>query len=213
MNNQDFLNMSYSARSAISKNIDNKSMQVLLGICSGIIADQQLNDVEIHYLQTWLRDHETICDKWPASGIHYKIEQILQDGIITAEERQQTLSLLQEITGNYFMETGAAMPESPALPIEKDPKIEFVNKSFCFTGEFLFGTRATCERAVLKLGAMPLDRVTKKLDFLVIGAYCSPAWSNETYGRKIEKAIETRQTIGRPYIISEKQWTETLIKY
>lgn len=205
--------LTYAAKAAIQKNIDTKSMQLLLGICSGLIADKQLNDTEIHYLRSWLRDHETICDKWPASGIHYKIEQILADGIITLEERQQTLELLQEITGNYFSETGAAIPEAPILPTDTDVIIEFINKTFCFTGEFIYGTRAYCERSILKLGATAVDNVSRKLDYLVIGANVSPAWVNETYGRKIEKAIETRTKLGKPFIVSEKQWAEVLVNH
>lgn len=84
--------------------------------------------------------------------------------------------------------------------------------TFCFTGEFLFGTRNSCERAVLSLGAMTVDRVSKKLNYLVIGSYISHEWISNTYGRKIEQAVKHRDIDGADLvIISEQQWAEAIM--
>ena len=195
----------------VQNRIDTRAMQTLLGICSGIAADQSINDKEISYLQTWLSDHQSIRDQWPASAIHCRIQDILSDGIITSGEREDLLIKLQELTGNYFNDTGSASVEGPAMPLDDDPSIFFSNMSFCFTGDFLYGTRAACERAVLKLGAMPQDRVTKKLNYLVIGSRCNPDWIGETYGKKIELAVKYREEGTEICITSENQWTNALL--
>ncbi len=204
---------SFATFKAIQQRIETRSIQTLLGICTGIIADENIQDKEITFLKTWLLEHEEICNKWPASAIHFKISEILSDGIITTDERSSLLQLLQQLTGNYFSETGAAVAEGPALPLDDDPSIFFNNMTFCFTGEFLHGTRAACERAVLKHGAMPLDNVSKKLDYLVIGSMISPAWQNETFGKKIQKAVEYRDRGVEICIISEQQWADALIDH
>jgi NAD-dependent DNA ligase len=196
---------------SVQHRIDTRAMQTLLGICSGMAADQAINDKEIAYLQTWLADHQSIRDQWPASAIHCRIQDIVADGIITAEERDDLLIKLQELTGNFFNDTGSATVEGPAMPLDDDPSIFFRNMSYCFTGEFMYGTRAACERAVLKLGAMPQDRVTKKLNYLVIGSRCSPAWIGETYGHKIELAVRYRDEGLELSIVSERQWTLALV--
>lgn len=212
MSNEDFINLSATAKSAMLQRIDTRSMQTLLGICTGIIGDDVIQDKEIAFLKTWLLEHNEICDKWPANAIYFKVQEILQDGIITHDERQSLMTLLQQITGNYFADTGAAVVESPALPIDDDPSIYFRNMSFCFTGTFMYGTRAACERIILKLGAMPVDTVSKKLNYLVIGGLVTSSWVNESYGRKIEKAVQYRDQSGAELaIISERQWTEALI--
>lgn len=208
-NELEFLNQ--SALRAIQNRNDSKAIQLLLGICTGITADKSINDHEIAYLQTWISEHSHLQDQWPVSAIHYKIKEILADGIITDEERTVLLSRLQELTGNYFAETGATAPEAPTLPIDDDPTFFFKNMSYCFTGEFLFGTRAACERAILKLGAMPQDGITKKLNYLVIGSRCNPDWMNETYGRKIEKAMNYISEGVDIVIVSEKQWTSAML--
>ncbi len=213
MNNPDFPNLSLSAKYAIQQRIDTKSIQTLLGICTGIISDEVIADKEIAFLRTWLLEHQSICNTWPANSIHYKIEEILADGIITDDERVALMQLLQQLTGNYFAETGAAAVESPILPIDDDPSIFFKNMTYCFTGQFLYGTRAACERAVLKLGSMPLDTISKKLNYLVIGSMVSTQWVQESYGRKIEKAVKLRDQDGHEIaIISERQWSDALIQ-
>ena len=42
-----------------------------------------------------------------------------------------------------------------------------------------------------------------RLDYLVIGKYVSKAWKHESYGAKIEKAMNYRDRFGRPAIIPE----------
>jgi NAD-dependent DNA ligase len=141
------------------------------------------------FLRLWLLEHESICDKWPANAIHHKIKEILKDWVINEEERTAFLSLLQEITGNYFSETGSASPEKPALPLDMEPNITFENKSFCFTGVFLYGTRATCESVIDKLSGYSRDGVQNNLDYLVNGHRINPDWLHETYGLKFKKQL------------------------
>lgn len=205
----EFLNQA-AIRANQNRN-DCKSIQLLLGICTGIAADKNINDQEISYLQTWITEHNHLQDQWPVCAIHYKIKEIMADGIISDDERIELLERLQELTGNYFSETGASATEGPTLPIDDDPSIFFRDMSYCFTGEFLYGTRAACERAILKLGAMPQNGVTKKLNYLVIGSRCNPDWINETYGRKIEQAMNYKAEGIELIIVSERQWTAALI--
>jgi len=195
---------------SIQTHIDTKATQTLLGICSGLMADATLNNKEISYLQTWLAENKNVTNTWPGSAIASRINEIMADGIITENERSDLVSMLSEISGNYFHETGSATIESPTLPIDDDPSIFFKNMTFCFTGEFMYGTRANCERVVLRLGGMPIDNVTKKLDYLVIGSRISPMWANTTYGRKIEKAVTHRESGTELAIISEQQWFQAI---
>lgn len=210
MSGIDFPLLSESARKAIRHRTDTKAMQNLLGICSGICADQNINDQEIAYLRTWILEHPSVADQWPGCAIKNKIDSILVDGIVTADERESLLSSLRELTGNFFNSTGAAVPEGPAIPIDDDPTIFFKNMTFCFTGQFMYGTRAACERVILNLGAMPVDRVSKKLDYLVIGSMIEPSWAHTTYGRKIEMAVNYREQGAELSIVSERQWFDAV---
>lgn len=206
----EFSSLPRSAQFAIKNHMDTKATQTLLGICSGLMADAQLNNQEISYLRTWLTENESITKAWPGNVIANRIDEIMADGIVTDEERADLIKLLSEISGNYFHQTGSATIEAPALPLDDDPSIYFKNMTYCFTGEFMYGTRTNCERAILRLGSMALDNVTKKLNYLVIGSRINPMWVNTTYGRKIEKAVEYRDSGTELAIISEQQWIQAI---
>jgi len=188
-----------------------KSMQNLMGICTGIIADNKINDEEIHFLSTWLSEFPEITKVWPGYLIANRIRETLKDGIITQEERNDILETITQLVNISFTGTGAAIPDSPALPVDDDPSIFFRNMSYCFTGRFIYGTRAKCERIVLSLGAMAVDTVSKRLNYLVIGTLIEPTWANTSYGRKIESAVKHRDSGAEICIISEKQWTDALV--
>lgn len=202
----------FATAKAMQQRALTKAAQTLLGICSGISADGQINDREIIFLRSWLTENAEAASVWPGSAIARRIDEILADGIITQDERDSLLDSLRQLSGNHFTETGSSTPAAPALPIDDDPTIHFQNMTFCFTGNFHFGTRAACERAVLKLEGMPVDTVTGKLNYLVIGSVVSEHWVNSTYGRKIELALERQQRYGQPAIISEAQWAEAIVE-
>lgn len=188
-----------------------RATQTLLGICTGLVADGRLNDEEIHFLKTWLLENEEPLRTWPGDIIGQRISTILQDGVISEEERTDLLETLQGITGNHFANTGAAVPDNPIqLPVDDSCTISHPSAQFCFTGKFMYGTRAACHRTVLKLGGIVSERIGRDLDFLVIGSLINPNWAYEAYGRKIEEAVELQKKYGRLRIVSEAHWTKSI---
>lgn len=187
-----------------------KATENLLGICSGLAADGYISESEVHFLRNWISNNADIADDWPGCVIAQRVNAILEDGIITAGERQDLLETLQELTGNRFSETGTAATDAPTLPVDDDPSIFFRDMTFCLTGRFLWGTRAACERAILNLEGTVVDTVTKGLDYLVIGAMIEPQWAHTTYGRKIETAVKYKGLGVDLTIISEQQWTSAI---
>lgn len=139
-----------------------------------------------------------------------KVEEIMADGVITEGERAYLLEVLSELASTDFALTGSSSPEVAALPINDVVTVSLRNAGVCHTGEFLFGTRAACERITLKAGGMPLDSVTRKTDILVIGTRVSPHWAHTSFGRKIQKAAELQES-GHPIeIISERRWIDAI---
>ena len=189
-----------------------KSCESLLGICTGLIADGKLNEQEIRFLDLWLKDNEDIATVWPGDVIARRVREILADDIVTDDELGHLQGTLKELIGGTLQDTGAISGLSTSLPINDDQAspVIFKDASFCFTGNFLFGTRAACERAITQRGAIALDNVKKDLDYLVIGTMVSSDWANTSHGRKIEKAVEY-QSKGCPIlIISEAHWVKHL---
>jgi NAD-dependent DNA ligase len=188
----------------------NRCVEHLLGIVSGVVADGELTEGEVLFLRTWLTEHEPATREWPGSAIQRAVQEIVADGIVTAAERAHLLDVLRTFAASDFSLTGSASPEVSALPINDTVTIVLRDAGVCHTGEFLFGTRAACERATLRAGGMPTDNVSRKVDVLVVGTRVAPAWSHTSFGRKIKRAVEL-QDGGHPIeIISERRWLQAL---
>jgi len=170
------------------------------------MADRVLNDEEVRYLDLWLRDNEELAEGWPADVISTRVRHVLADGRVTQEEREHLKQTLSALLGGTLEETGAATGGATRLPIDAVATIEIPNRRFCFTGTFLFGTRAARERAVEGRGGIAIQRVTQELDYLVIGTMTTHSWANTSFGRKIEKAVEYQKRGEHVKIVSEQQW-------
>lgn len=199
-----------AAQRAIAHRQFVKSAQVLSGIITGIVADGHLHDMEVQMLSAWISANPEVTHSWPGSAIARHIAEVLQDGVITPEERGHLLETLQQMVGSDFTETGSATAEVAALPFDSTMTHALPESRVCLTGEFLYGTRNACEKLALKVGCIPVAAVSKKLHYLVVGTNVSPQWANTSYGLKIMRAMELRQE-GHPIgIVREKDWIEAI---
>lgn len=197
------------ARAQATHNL-NRAVEHMIGMITGIVADRNLHDLEVKLLRTWLEENFIVTQTWPGFVIARKVEEIMADGVVTEAERAHLLTVLSELAATDFAMTGSSSPEVAALPINDVVTVILKNAGVCHTGEFLFGTRAACERITLKAGGMPLDSVTRRTDLLVIGTRVSPNWAHTSFGRKIQKAAELQEA-GHPIeIISERRWIEAI---
>ena len=153
-----------------------KGIDVLIGMITGMMADGQLNDLEIGLLRTWLTDNEDATTTWPGSFIKRKIDDAIADGFISDDERDHLKESLSQLAANDFSETRSASVEVVALPFDDCSDIQLGGAKICLTGEFLFGPRKKCEEASAAAGAVAKSSVTRTTDFLVVGTNISPHW-------------------------------------
>ncbi|MFZ1073300.1 MAG: BRCT domain-containing protein [Verrucomicrobiia bacterium] len=114
--------------------------------------------------------------------------------------------------------TSAKRKSSSQIPTSKEmlddpaPEVVFEGRSFCFTGVFVFsgGDRDQCEAAVRARGGMCHSHPARDLSYLVVGSFTEPAWAFQSYGRKIETALELKSHGSNCKIISEEHWTKFL---
>lgn len=189
-----------------------KSCESLLGICAGVIADGELNEREVRFLQLWLQDNADIASVWPGEILAKRIQEVLSDGVVTPDELNYLKQTLEDLLGGTLEQTGATGGLATRMPLNDDRAnpVIFNENAFCFTGNFLFGTRAACERAVMQRGGTAFDGVRKNLEYLVVGTLANEDWANTSYGRKIEKAVEYQNKGSPILIISEEHWAKHL---
>ncbi|QRF55773.1 BRCT domain-containing protein [Variovorax paradoxus] len=199
----------YARQAAAFRNEMRTSCAALVGIVQGILADGAINDQEIMFLRTWLRESESVSLTWPGSVIYGQIEHALADGHISFEERSHLQETLTQLLGGRLDEV-AGSSHVTELPIDRPEVIEFKEKAFCFTGDFVFGPRSSCEVAVLSRGGN-IANVSKKLHYLVVGGMGSPEWKHGSFGTKIEKAILHKQAGIPLLIVHEDTWASSMV--
>jgi hypothetical protein len=180
-------------------------LQVLQGICHGILADGVINDAEILALNQWLEQNEHLKRYYPYDEIRMVLEKVLQDGIIDNTERIMLKCFLsqfidlknQAIADNINSEVNH-------LPISglctNDPIVDFDSKSFCITGALKRCGRSVIHSEISQLNGIPVNSVSSKTDYLVVGDSGNQAWAFACYGRKVEEAVNLRKK-GHPIMI------------
>lgn len=187
-----------------------RSCEALWGICTGIMADKDLSDEEIRFLDQWLHDNKEIAATWPGDVVYARVQDVLADGVITEDERNHLKQTLTGLIDGTLRDTPARPKTPTAMPVEETVTIEIPGRSFCFTGTFLFGTQAACERAVSRRGGIPLPEVQRDLDYLVVGAMASETWADMDFGRNVQQATDYQEKGCDIAIIGEEIWTRQL---
>lgn len=182
-------------------------MAELAAICTGIVCDGVVNDVEARYFRDWVLQF-TPPNATPAfKDIVRRVGAIFQDGCIDDDEREELKTIMEELRGGPD-----PLKRYPAQwcvdhPL---PPVHFPEKRFVVTGNFAFGKRNAVYAAIEERGGIPLDAMRMDVDYLVIGSVISKQWSEATFGNKIKHAVELRNKGGKPSIIPEGHWRRQL---
>ena len=199
-----------SSRFFHNARIDRRSDESLIGIATGLVADGTINQQDAEFLKGWIETHLAHLDDPVINILYRRLSNMLSDGILQADEASELLDLLHQLTGGPIpMQRGYTAPTT--LPLNNPPpSLEWTGRVFVFTGVMAFGRRQDCEQLVIERGAQVSGTVTRKTSFLVVGSIGNEQWLNSTYGLKIKKAVELRES-GLPLaIISEDHWQRAL---
>ncbi|WP_228553543.1 BRCT domain-containing protein [Pseudoalteromonas sp. PPB1] len=180
-------------------------LDTLIGLAKGLIADGNVNQAEAEFLQVWLVQNMG-CESPILTNLLDKVSDMLSDGKLDENESSELLQILGTLCGDAVELGEVAKPAS--LPLcQPAPPIEFKGHNFVLTGSFAHGSREECENIITQLGGNNEKLVTKRLDYLVVGTYVTDTWAHEGFGRKIEKAMEYRDSGAAPIkIVSEEHW-------
>ena len=200
-------------RNIRAKEVCDRKIDELIGICRGIIADNATNMQEAQFLLKWIESNSQVAEHYPFNVLYNRISEMLKDGILDDEEQKELMETMAELTGGDIPIDDADIDSmSSTLPLCKPvPSIVIEGASFVFTGIFTTGPRKKLSELVIELGGIIHDGVKKDTDFLVIGDIGSQDWVHSSFGRKIEKAIELRdQKKTGIAIVSERHWARYL---
>lgn len=193
------------------------SIQFLQGLIHGIMADGELSNLEIHSLKKWIDANDFLNGSYPFDEICAMLYTILEDGVITQDEREQLTGFLSNVidfTSSYNLNEKdfSQLREKYGIMgiCAAFPDIVFQGKLFCFTGESHRAKREEITALVARLGGALRSSVTTRTDYLVVGNAGNPCWAYACYGRKIEDAMAIRKSGGRVVIVNEIDFWDAL---
>lgn len=188
-----------------------KAVDQLVGICTGILADGEVNENEAIFFAEWVRKHAPAEPVWPFTDVLQRIERIFADGVCDAEERAELKDVMEALCGVTQEPLPMAENLSTSLPlcVPQPHPLLFANQQFVVTGKFAYGARTAVFDAIAALGGLPTDSApTKTTNYVVIGVFASRDWINTSHGRKIEKAVQLREKGTGINIVSEEHWKQ-----
>lgn len=182
----------------------------MLGLAKGILADGIVQPSEVEAIRLWLNAHPSAARDWPVSAVWDRLERIFADGRVDADEREDLGELLRQVVGGdagVLSQHGA----TTELPFDRPaPTIIWQGRVFVFTGKMACGTRKHCQDAAVGRGGVSDGTVTRRTNYLVLGAFGSRDWKHTSFGRKIEDAVALRDAGQSLAIISEQHWVRSV---
>lgn len=190
--------------------IDRRSADALVGITAGLAADGTINQLEAEFLKNWIETHLLHIEDPVVNILYQRLANMLSDGILDENESVELLEILHQFAG---LPVGAPQRATAAssLPLNNPaPELDWLDRVFLFTGVMAYGPRKDCESLVIERGGVIGNSVSKKVHFLVVGSVGNEQWLHSSYGTKIKKAVELRNSGVPIAIISETHWQQVL---
>lgn len=168
-----------------------KTLQELQGFIMGITCDGILSDDEILGMQKWIDTHQELKGQYPFDKIYSAVEQVLEDNIITEDERDYLFSLFNNML-------------NPVDCNAKKCSIDVNGAKICLTGDFDSMSKFELENILCSQGAIIKKNVVRDLKYLIVGSKGSDKWAHGNYGTKVKKAMEWNEKGSSIEIIKEE---------
>ena len=183
-------------------------LQTLQGVCHGILADGEINTIEIKELQKWLDNNDHLSNFYPYDELRTVLLKIMKDGLVDDEEQLLLKAYFKEFVKlNDEKLTAKINEETESILISGlcayDPQIDFDGTHFTLSGVFKRGTKKQISDRIESLGGKIEQNVVKKTKYLIVGSDGNDCWAFACYGRKVEKALGLRKGGQELSIINE----------
>jgi NAD-dependent DNA ligase len=194
--------------------IDRRSADALIGLAAGITADGMINQQEAKFLESWIATNLVHLDDPVVNLLYRRLADMLADGVLDAEESEELLGMLRSFSGlpvgNPSTCKNAFTPPNDLPLCRPAPDLEWNGRLFVFTGVMAYGPRKACEALVVERNGQIGAGVSKKVHYLVVGTIGNDQWLHSTYGTKIMKAVELRESGAPIAIVSEEHWQKAV---
>ena len=194
--------------------MDRRSADALVGLAAGIVSDGVVKESEARFLHNWLEANLAHLDDPVVNLLYRRLNDMLADGVFDSDEASELLGMLHSFAG---LTVGKPTPTEQTFTAPNDlplnnpcPELEWNGNLYLFTGVMAYGPRKECQQLVIERGGQIASSISKKVHYLVIGSVGNEQWRHSSYGLKIMKAVELRESGVPISIVGEDHWQRTL---
>ncbi|MGD9946996.1 MAG: BRCT domain-containing protein [Desulfobulbus sp.] len=186
---------------------------ILILLTQKALVDGIITEKEASTLNSWLQNNVKRQHNVLSLLLFDRIRALLVDGYLDDDEQEELLFFLKTIQWKPSSTDYLGCPLSPPFD-DPPPPIDFDGKVFCLLGQFAFGPRCECVAAIQELGGKIEQKVTSRVDYIVIGTLCTRAWLRSPYSRKIQYALAMKRERKKEIqIVSEAHWAQTVFNF
>jgi len=175
-----------------------KAIDVLAGLCLGVLADGEINSREANFLKDWILLHAESLPAFVLIKLIPKLNVLKTGADAPVELLQELAKLLGDLVGldepsengDSNLASSAGRP-SKLIFDDLDEPISFLGLEVVVTGNFENISRTKVMDRLYELGALPRDAApTIHTELVIVGQKGSRAWASRHFGSKIERALE-----------------------
>lgn len=197
----------YRARE-IDRSCPKSSTNRFLGFVAAIACDDIITEKEAVAVVGLAEENGAILEDPFARNVVNLCKEALDDGIVEPSESAEICAGISRLVGDAYCDTGISSlggtPDFTTASIGGDPAA-LEGKRFVLTGSFSISPRRIIEERLREYGAETTKSVSKKVDYIVIAEDASRDWVHTHKGTKIIKAMNLRDSHGRPDFVSERE--------
>ncbi|MQU43097.1 BRCT domain-containing protein [Pseudomonas helleri] len=198
--------------------IDRRSADALVGLAAGIVSDGVVTLKEAVFLEDWISKNLLHLEDPVVNILYRRLSSMLSDGVLDADESKELLAILQNFSNLSFGQNKSLSAEGKQsfsapndLPFNMPvPEVIWQERLFVFTGVMAYGPRKDCQALIEERGGLIGGGINKKTNYLVVGSIGNDQWRHSSYGLKIMRAVELRESGSSIAIIGEHAWQKAI---
>jgi len=192
-------------------NNERKALDVLTGLCLGILADGETNSREARFLHNWVLQTSSLLPDQIADPLLSILDELSKEKDLTEVQNKNLCQILQQILG-VSADTNIPRNHNPATDlifdlIEDPESFDISGLEIVISGQFSFGRKSQVLAEILAFGGLPRDEApTGKTKILLVGCHGSNQWTTSLMGSKAEKVLERRSKGQEILILKESDF-------
>jgi NAD-dependent DNA ligase len=181
----------------------------LLTIAERLPSEEAAGSDDWEALKNSLAENSVPSRRFPVDVIHDEIHAVLAARGVAEEKRSYLIKILKDLLAAPERELLARAWVSD-IGYDSAAEIDFSNRRFCLTGDFIHGPRRRCDAEIRERGGLIAASVSQRVDFLVVGSLGSVEWKRGNFGAKIERAMYYKGQKLPMKILREAAWRAAL---